>query len=185
MVERKLDNARGVVSALLAERDRLTVTAPIGGEIVEVADDLHAGEWVSKDEVLLVIAGTTSALIEAFIPEWDFARVSPGAAAVFIADNPDIPPVPGVVEAVDSVGVRSLDNPYFASKFGGGVPVRETADGRLVPESAHYRVTIRVHDPRLRIAQMTRGEVTLEAERRSLLSRAWTTVYAVFIREGF
>lgn len=184
VVESKLDTARGAMSALIAERDGLTVTAPIGGEIVEVADDLRAGEWVSKNEVLLVIAKTTSVLIEAFIPERDFARVSPGAAVVFIADNLDIPPVPGVVETVDSVGVRSLDNPYFASRYGGGVPVRETADNRLVPESAHYRVSIRVHDPRLRVAQMTRGEVSVEAERLSLLSRAWTTVIAVLIRES-
>lgn len=184
VVESKLDNARGALSALLAERDGLTVTAPIGGEIVELADAMRSGEWVSKDEVLLLIAGTTRPLIEAFIKESYFSRVSPGAAVVFIADNLDIPPLSGVVEAVDPVGVESLDNPYVASRYGGGVPVRETADGLLVPGSAHFRVSIRIDDPDFRVTQVTRGEVTIEAERQTLLSRAWTNVIAVLIRES-
>ena len=160
------------------------MTAPISGEIVELANALRAGEWVSKDEVLMVIAGTTSALIEAYIQERDFSRVSPGAAVVFIADNLDMPPLSGVVVAIDSVGLETLDNPYVASQYGGGVPVRETADGLLIPESAHFRVTIRVDDPDLRVVQITRGEITVEAERQSLLSHAWTTVIAVMIRES-
>ena len=184
VVESKLNTAKAAMSALHAERDRLMVTAPISGEIVELADAMRADEWVSEGEVLLVIAGTTNALIEAFIPEREITRVSPGAAVVFIADNLDIPPIPGVVEAVDTTGLKALDNPYVASLYGGGVPVRETADGRLIPESAHYRVSIRVEDEHFRVTQMTRGEVVVEAERLSLLSRAWTTVLAVFIRES-
>ena len=61
--------------------------------------------------------------------------------------------------------------------------VRQTADGRLVPETAYYRVLIGVEDQNLRVTQLTRGEVKVEAERLSLLSRAWTSMLAVLIRE--
>lgn len=186
VVESKLRSAQAALNAFLPERSRLTVKAPIGGRVMEVADDLRSGDWVFDGEALLVIADTESAVIEAFIPEHEFGRVSPGAKVVFHAENVDIAPVMGVVEAVDPAGVQTLENPYVASLYGGDVPVREDRNGNLVLQTAHYRATITVHDANLRLTQMVRGEVVVEAERRSPLSRVWTAVQAVLIREiGF
>jgi putative peptide zinc metalloprotease protein len=184
VVESQLRAAREQLAGLIDKQQYLHISAPIAGRIVEVTDDLRAGNWVARGETMLIIADTRQVMIEAYISEYEFKRVKAGAAVKFEAENLDVAPIAGVVVSVDPVAATTIKSAYFASKYGGGVPVHEASSGEFVPQIAHYRVQISVTAPAVTQSQILRGEAVIEAQKISLLTRAWTAILAVFIRES-
>ncbi|WP_448208455.1 HlyD family efflux transporter periplasmic adaptor subunit [Azospirillum sp. sgz302134] len=195
VMEEELSAALADRQGLLDSKARLEVRAPLAGTVVDVADALRPGRWISPKLPLAQIVADGRGEMVGYVAEGDLARVMPGAVARFHPDDPLRPRVEARVTAVDRVGAAMLDVPALASLYGGpvaveGQPGAPSANGRavsLAPVEAVYRVTLAPADPaQSGPAHQTRGVARVEAEARSLFDRFWRTALSVLIREtGF
>ncbi len=164
---------------------KLEVKAPIAGRVVDLSEDLRPGAWVAANERLLAVMQPDRALIEAYVSEADLARIGVGTRGAS-----SIPRTAGAsrssahVVRIERANARVLAEPYLASRFGGGIPVREMKSGELVPESAVYRVMLEPDGAPAAPARVLRGHVVLSGAPESLAARAWRRVVAVAIRES-
>ena len=83
---------------------------------------------------------------------------------------------------IERANARVLAEPYLASSFGGGVPVREIKRGEWVPESTVYRVTLEPDGAAP--DRVLRGHAVLSGAPESLAARAWRRIVAVAVRES-
>lgn len=109
----------------------LTVRAPFDGIFSDSLEKLHVGEWVREGERLGVVTGACcsnpgDSLAEGFVSEDDLARIEKGDKAVFMPEDPFAQPMPLVLEAIDYMAARHLeDYPELASVYGGGIAALE------------------------------------------------------------
>ena len=176
--------ARATHRALSDESAKLEIKAPIAGRIVDLSEDLRPGAWVAANERLLTVMQPDRALIEAYVPEADLARIAIGTTAVFHPEQGWGEPIDARVVRIERANARILAEPYLASRFGGGIPVREIKSGEWVPESTVYRVTLEPDGAPVAPARVLRGHAVLSGAPESLAARAWRQVVAVVVRES-
>ncbi len=178
-ITKELSAALAQETALSSEQDRLTLTAPFDGIVTDLSDQTQPGQWINPNTALLGLRA--GAEVEAYVTEDDIPRLAVGAAANFI------PEVGGTrlqaqVASIEPAAVAALTEPSLAVPFGGTIPARFDRK-TLVPDSAIYRVRLRLTDPAASAAVPLRGQAHLDGERRSLLGHALRSVAAVFLRE--
>lgn len=175
-----LSRYRGT-EALLA---RLTVTAPMDGVVIDLGSDLHPGRWLSVADALALVVEPGWTVIRGYAAAEDLPRMQDGASARFVPDDPGRPVVAATVTTVETVNAARLTVPMLASTVGGPIPVREDAEGALVPEQAIYRVTLEPETGPEAPDQVIRGQVHIDGAARSVADRVWRAVAAVLIRES-
>lgn len=163
---------------------KLTVTAPFAGRVVETADALSPGRWLSEEIPLARLIDPQQLVVEAFVKESELGRLDPAGKTPFYPDNLDVEPFPVVVKGIDPAHTPTLDEPYLASIFDGPIAVRPGEGGSLVSHETIYRVTLMAATKRPVPAQALPGTALLDAVPESLLERAATLAAAVFIRES-
>ena len=179
-LEASLTERRG----LLEKAGKRTLTAPFSGTVTHLAPHLKPGDWIDVHEPLLELVHDGGWLLEAYVEESDLGRLGTGAAAVFHPENPEWPPLEATLVQIDAVGVRALKDPWLASVFEGGIPVREGEDGAWIPERSIYRVLLTPREESAEWRQLLRGTAILEGSAQSLVARAWKSVVAVLVRES-
>jgi len=184
VVDSKLQAAHARLTGLSRERAELSIAAPIGGTVVEIPEDTRSGDWVAEGEPMLMIAESSQAVIEAYIPEGTVKRVDIGASVKFYPENLDDRPLTGIVESIDPTAVTVIDSAYLASTFGGGIAVNETDTGKLIPQSSHYRARISIKGTERSLMRIARGNAVISAENISLAEKAWKSMLGVFVRES-
>jgi len=185
VLEQKFQEASADHARLAAERAQLRVTAPVDGELLDLADALTPGRWIREDSLLTLVVNRAGSGIVAYVHEADVERLASGdSRGRFYAENDLAQPFDVVVRSVDQANIEILDEPYNASVYGGGLPVSRVDAGALVPHEAVYRVSLAPEAAQGAPAQFTRGSVRLRADARSLVYRAWLAVSGVVIREA-
>ncbi len=186
VAEESLAQASAELAGLMLRSDRQRVQAPFDGVLSDIPLTLRPGLWMSDQQSLGVVVGTHGGVVvDAYVTEEYLRFITVGEAARFYPEDYTLSPQNGVIESVDAVDTRVLLEPYLAAHFGGGIEVRQDADGNAVPVQAVYRVRVRL------AAQMSdlpvrviRGKVRLGGDSRSLLGRIWTFVGGVLLRES-
>ena len=184
VTERRLAETQAELAGFEADLARLTLTAPIGGRVSDLATGLRPGLWVDPGRRLALLVSPDGARLDAYVAEHDLARLAVGATGRFVADEPEQPDVEVRVEAIDRTATAVLPRPYLASVHGGGIVARQDPDGALLPETSIYRVSLRplhVLPPGPRVL---RGTVRVAAGRISPFDRIWRAVAAVLVRES-
>ncbi|HEV7476950.1 MAG TPA: HlyD family efflux transporter periplasmic adaptor subunit, partial [Burkholderiales bacterium] len=190
LLARSLVTAHEYEAALAAYRSladetaRLEVKAPIAGRVVDLAEDLRAGDWVPANERLLAVMQPDRAMIEAYVSEADLARIGVGTPAAFYAEGDWREAFAAHVTRIERASARILAEPYLVSRFGGAIAVREMKAGEWVPENAVYRVMLAPDTPEAAPARVMRGRIVLEGASESLAARAWRRIVAVAVRES-
>ncbi|MGB5305153.1 MAG: HlyD family efflux transporter periplasmic adaptor subunit [Gammaproteobacteria bacterium] len=165
--------------------ERLTIRSPLKGVVVEMADALTPGRWVNATTRLAMVVDTGALHIEAYIPETALARLSSTSEGEFFPQQPDIKPFPVRVSSISQAALTVMEEPWQASSYGGDIPVRQQSDGTLVPNQSFYQVQLLpVADAAPVIGHLLRGQVRIEGEPRSIITRVWQSVAAVVIRES-
>lgn len=181
----ELTRIRSEIAGYEARLLRLTLRAPLSGIVKFVDDGAMAGAWIDEHRVLAQVVRVAEARVVAYAEERDIAAIVPGASAtLWLEGLPDVT-VPLTVAAVAREPVETLDEPLLATQNGGLIAARPAADGRLLPETAVYRVTFTLTDsgPAGLGPISTRGYVRVETAPRSLASRLWQRVLGVWRRE--
>ena len=186
VLQEELAAALSALTGLAERQAALTVTAPIGGRVVDLSEGLRVGRWVGLDDRLATILDPNTAVLRAYVGGAELAQIAVGAPARFYPEDPLAPSIDARVAAVETVNVAALDTPYLASVHGGDIAVLPAADNRLVPAQSIYRVVLEPLAPVLVPPQIQRGTAHIAGEARSAADRAWRTVAAVLIRgSGF
>ncbi|AYH04669.1 HlyD family efflux transporter periplasmic adaptor subunit [Pectobacterium parmentieri] len=183
-VKQEHEAALQKLQVLQRQSEQLTVRAPIGGVVADMATPLEAGEWLGQGEWLAVVTKPTGGLVEAFVSEKDWQRLSTGAKGTFYLQDVSRSSLPLTIVEIASTATRDLNAaPELASVYGGDIATLSDAQRKLHPEQAVYRVLLSLPaDYRIQ-PQVLRGTVVMDGEAQSLLIRGWKVVSAVLIRE--
>lgn len=185
VMEQDLLRAKSQHSALLQEREKLQVRAPFAGWVRDMDASLRSGRWVGHDSRLMTLVGGKRSRAQAWVQEGDLSSLPEKASAIFYSERPvGLGRVKLTLASVEKAASVSLDSPYQASVYGGDLPVRPDRDGRLVPEIALYRLELVAVDQDIQPGQVTRGWVTLEGNRRTLIGRLMRLVVGTIVRES-
>jgi len=186
VLKQELDTRRSELQGLMDMKHQLQIQAPFSGKVTDVQDSLHEGRWVTATLPLATLIQPDTGELLALSPETEVQRLSVGQVATFIPNNPMRPILKARVQEIRQVDEGRTILPYFASIYGGTVPVRETQDGQLLPESAMYRVNLTLFDNHSEKNQVITGIIQVNGPPKSLLAKARDLILPVLIRElGF
>jgi putative peptide zinc metalloprotease protein len=168
----------------LQERtDRLTLTAPIKGQVSQM-DPLQTGQWVSQNSPVLTLRSEQGLRVMALVPSDDLHRIEEGAQATWISDLPGSPRLELKLSRIDQTAVQNLLWPELASEFGGSVPVRKDAHQQLRPEGSWYQIELVSTSDQIAPTQQQAGKILIQAKRESVLGRYLRYGAATWIRES-
>ncbi|MCP4700682.1 MAG: HlyD family efflux transporter periplasmic adaptor subunit [Gammaproteobacteria bacterium] len=187
VLQNQLAETQAKIQSYQAQKARLQIRAPFAGKIADMADALRTGRWINPELLLALLADRDSSEITAFVEENDLPAITVGETGRFYPDTPDAPVIDATITDVYSANISQLQagDHYVASVHEGELPVRETSPRLLIPHEATYRIRLLVQADVDTPDRVYRGTVVLQTPyRRSLLQRAWTLVWAVFIRES-
>ncbi len=177
---------------LQAERQELTIRAPIAGTVRDINRLLAPGQWVPVELQLASILPDDTLELRGLLAESDLRRVSPHLQGRFIPDDPARPSFEVKLIHIADTASDKIRLEELTSAHGGPIAVRQAPapDSGLKSEDARYRVQMRPLTPASTtpsdsvIAQSVRGLVHLQGAPESLLSRALAQVMKVIIREA-
>lgn len=166
------------------EIEKLNITAPFAGEIVNLNSELHVGRWVDTSFELTQVVKNDTAAIEAVIQEHSLSRIKAGDKATFVPDELELGEVSATVVSIEQANLRELHIPYLESTYGGAVAVRTDKEGSSVPEKSIFRVVLLLDDPAGFKERVVRGVARIQGTGISLAGQIYRRVAAVFIRES-
>jgi putative peptide zinc metalloprotease protein len=176
--------AREEAEGLQREAQRLTLTMPFDGTVVESSQDVTTGSWVPAGERLLQVVAPRGTRVEAYVDESALERLGAGHPGVFVPDTPERSRVSCAGSLVDAVQVMHLDHVAVASPYGGTIPAQRHADGRVVPLQPTFRVRMEGCDAASPPSSEVAGLALLHGEPRSLAGEAWRRLVALWQREA-
>ncbi|GKW18901.1 hypothetical protein PEC302107_06300 [Pectobacterium araliae] len=183
-VKQEHDAALQKLQVLQRQSEQLTVRAPIDGVVADMATPLDTGEWLGQGEWLAVVTKPTGGLVEAFVSEKDWQRLSTGTKGTFYLQDVSRSSLPLTIVEIASTATRDLNAaPELASVYGGDIATLSDSQRKLHPEQAVYRVLLSLPADYRAQPQVLRGTVVMDGEAQSLLIRGWKVVSAVLIRE--
>jgi putative peptide zinc metalloprotease protein len=177
------------LKGLLAQKARLVLTAPHDGVIRDVPEGLRPGLWVGRGDLLARVVDGPARRATALVPEEDVARLSSGARARFIADDPAAPRLEMELVAIDAARREGRDIAYLASVHGGPVEAERDEKGEIRLRQGLFPVRLRAvagheRSGRPPCRQVCTGRVLIEARPESLLAAMSRRVLAVIFREA-
>ena len=184
IIQQELEASLTEYQGLLEEQKKMSIIAPFPGKVVAVDEHTREGDWIKANEPLIELVSHQGWTLEAYVTESDLGRIALGSNGIFFPEILDWPPVTGRVVNIDTAGTKALNDPYLASIFEGGIPVRKGAKNEWIPETSVYRVALEPEVLPEKLDQLLRGSVILEGTPRSLLSRVRTAIVAVLVRES-
>jgi len=152
--------------------------------VVEASPDVMAGSWIAAGEKLLQVVDPRGAKVEAYVDEAGLQRLSAGSVGVFIPDAPERSRVACAAAVVDAVQLGELDQRAVASVYGGGIPAKQGADGRVLPLQPTFRVRLEDCDLSAAPGAEIAGVAVLHGERVSLAVQGWRRLVAIWQREA-
>ncbi|MDG5498014.1 HlyD family efflux transporter periplasmic adaptor subunit [Niveispirillum sp. BGYR6] len=182
---RQMEAATAKQQALQQQQQRLTITAPFDGQMVDLAHPLKAGEWLPTGDWLGTVVSPDSAQVEAYVNEADLHRLSKGAQARFHPEDPSSAAIDLTVIDIAQTTTRRLDNvAELASTHGGSIAAIPGRNGAIIPEQAIYRVLLKPSGE-TQIPKLTlRGKVVLEGARESMVEQIYERFVAILVRES-
>jgi putative peptide zinc metalloprotease protein len=182
--EREYEASLAEYHALLDQKARLDVSAPITGDAVDFADGLEPGEWLPAKSRLLSVVDPAGSQVDAYIDEADLERIAPGNTATFYAAADDRIKVALRIIEIARASTRILHEPSLASVYGGPIAVRATKQNELIPDQTIYRIGLLPSGTALAPSAVMRGTVVIRGGAVSIVSRVWRAFLAVAVRES-
>lgn len=172
VLHQELSAMRTEQRMLWDQQRELKILAPFSGIVMDLATDVAPGDWVAQDERLLTVIDGEHSLVKGYVEEGDLGRIVVGSEGVFYASDPDVPPLPGRILRVDQSPTRYLQEPYLASLYGGMLPVREQADGKLVVEGSVYRADLSL-DHGFAVGRIRHGVMIVKTQPENGVFQSW------------
>ncbi len=169
---------------VIERQEDLLLRAPIAGLVADRAESLYPGRWINTDLPVVYLVDPLRVHLIGLVSAEDVRFLVPGQEARFIPDDLTRTTRQGAVLAIRDLDEQDVSVPYFASIYGGEVPVRKDTRGRLQAEQSVYRVEFEVLDHEEPLHQAVTGHAVVMGAHRSVAGRIWDRVAAVLIRES-
>jgi putative peptide zinc metalloprotease protein len=164
------------------ELARLHLNAEFAGQWTDIEPTLTPGSWVRPQDVLGTLVDESRWVVEAWVDEADLQALKVSASGKFYpANHIDRALAVRLVE-IDSVRAASLPHPGLSTDHGGSLTTTNE-NRQLVPRNSLYRIKLEVLNPPEQ-KRWTRGRISIEGERYSLLWRGIRYSLAALIRES-
>lgn len=183
---KQLESANAKQSGAHRQLDQLRIQSPLAGTVLDINDRIQTGQWLKAGEALMIVADTTGFTVEAFVNEQDIMKILADAHAVFYPENPDLPPLSCRLQKIDDGSMANIPE-LLASNYGGPIAVRVDRQRKLIPETAQYRIQLKVEDRFVKTAlspAILRGTLKLETEQASLASDIWRRSLVAILKES-
>jgi len=122
--------------------------------------------------------------------ESDASRLETGASVKFIADDYLMNPRKATIKHVGILALSKIEEPVFASTFGGRVAVRESPDGENIPDNAVFKVHANIELTKEDVmnglngsSRAVTGIAFIKAKPESYATLIWRRIKGVLIRE--
>ena len=182
VLEAELRTTIDRMKGLEEQARKLTLIAPFSGVIGDQAPGLKIGAWVGAGDTLMTVVDSLDLTTRAYISEQSLHRVEVGAEGWFYPADGFRSPSPVRVVSIEPAALRELDQPVMSVQNGGMVPVRQAAEGRLIPVEATYRIELAV--PQLAVdGGAVVGRVVLQGSPERPIESLWRRVTSVLRRE--
>lgn len=172
------------LDGLVERQGNLLLQSPIDGVVVDRADSLYPGRWINEKLAVAYVIDPQEAAITALAPVEDLNVLAVGQEALFIPNDVTRSARRARVTEIRDVDEQDFSLPYLASIYGGEVPARKDARGRVQAEQSVYRVELEVLDQTEPVDQTVTGQLHVTGKTESLAERAWDRVVTVMIRES-
>lgn len=181
----QLETVLAIRDALRDDVARLTPAAPAEGEVRFVDPELAVGDWVAKDEALLVVRQPAPWRATVYVEEGAIHRIFKGASARFYPTELSGRTLAMRVERIDRDTSQILSLPMLAQSAGGSVESRPDGRGNEVPVHSVYRVTL-VADEGVEAwaGRDWRGRVIIRGESDIPIVRLFRYVMSIVWREA-
>ncbi len=184
VIREALSVKQAQLDGAIERQEDLLLRAPIAGLVADRAESLYPGRWINTDLPVAYIIDPLRVHLIGLVSAEDVRFLAPGQEARFIPDDLTRSTRRARVLTIRDLDEQDLSVPYFASVYGGEVPVRKDVRGRLQAEQSVYRVEFEVMDHEEPLHQAVTGHAVVTGEQRSFSGRLWDRVAAVLIRES-
>jgi putative peptide zinc metalloprotease protein len=183
IIQSKLAQTLEKLSAIERQREQLVIRAPLDGTIVDLDADISSGNWLNSKQHLARIIADGAPRVRGLVAETDVARLTAGAAAVFVGEDPTAPRRTLTLVSIAPASDGRLIEAALADKHGGAVPAAEE-HGEARTRAGWFEVVFDVEGQRP--AQLMRGTTRVDVAGTSPLSLVWRQISRVIVREqGF
>jgi putative peptide zinc metalloprotease protein len=183
---RQLESATAKQAGFHRQLDQLRIQAPLAGTVLDINDQIQSGQWLKAGEALMIVADTSSYTVEAFVNEQDIMKILANAKATFYPENSDLPPLTCRLQNIDDGSISNMPD-LLASNYGGPIAVRVDQNQKLLPETAQYRIQLKVEDHLVSSVlspSILRGTLKLETDHASLAGDIWRRSLAAILKES-
>ncbi len=182
LLEKMRATRKAEALAQLDESERLHLTAPFDGLLVDVDPQVQPGVWVPPQQALAGMIEPGEWQAEAFVGQSDLDRVAVGNRVLFYPEDERLFPVRGKVTSIEATRISMLPSHILSSRHDGSIAVLPDNSG-LTPRDPLFRVRIDL-DTALDRSIVRRGSVLIDARSRSWLIGTVEAIVAVLVREA-
>lgn len=201
-LEQHWQAAKARVTALEAQIQQLTISAPISGRLVAKNPSLMARAWIAQGEQLFYIANNQSLKGEAYLTENAVRRVRGGQSELdtsikFIANQAGMGALTCNWQELEAQNTQKLQPSLLASTYGGPIAVQNAAqktqllnsaqeEAALIPNSSQFRLRFAgcTTSNGREINQEIAGVIWFNTQRQNLVQKSLRELAAVWVRES-
>ena len=180
----RLQELESKLNGLFEMQDELTIRAPMPGTLVDIASNLHKGRWINEELPLVRVIEKKSVELTGIITGNNLGRIEVGQNAVFLPAEAELDEIRAQIVEIEDANVRSIENLYLTSLYGGDIAVRQDKNGKLVPEKSSYRVKLFPVEQVYPIDKVVKGQLYISGKPQSFISYAYDVVASVLVRES-
>ncbi len=185
LLEQKLLSLETVLEGLYRLQSKLTIIAPIKGNVRDMAN-LSLDQWINnKDKLINIINSDTQSVI-AFIPEEHLNKFTLDSVATFISSTGQHDAIHLRALAIDESAISKLPYPSLSSQHGGPIATREASGEASTynPEKAYYKINFTPLDMKQNIKLQIPGFVHVAGKKHSLFDNFITYVAGIILQES-
>lgn len=184
VLEGELVSLKTKIRGYKALLNELDIRAAQSGIILDLNGELHPNRAISTREPIATIGPGGKLIAKGYVGGIDLSRLTVGATGRLVPNDPTLPDVDITLSDIAYGGASQIEIPDLASTFGGPISVNQDASRRMLPTSAQYLVTAKLHDGLESPEQTIRGVLLVDGTAESLVMRALRNVARVLIRES-
>lgn len=187
-LDSEIDRARKELAGYREVKDQLEIRAPFSGIMKDVAPALKAGQWVSSNMLLGLLADNSSYIISGYVREQDVERLKEHKDGAFYAEFSPFIQYGVILTSVDQAVIHDLYWSELSSVHNGPIPSERDQQGRIrpLPRYTYYaaKFDLAATSEKNFPDFVARGAIRLEAAPQSLSKMLINKAISFFVRES-
>ncbi len=183
VLQKRLIEKLTALNGYVEQLKKLTVLAPISGRII-MLNSVKDTSWVNENDRLFMMVDDSTSHVEGFVHEKDLQDIGKGTFGRFYPASEKFSPFDIRIKDVDMLDTKVLPEEYYASTYGGDIPVQVGQDGSLIPREGYYRLSLLPVDQGPDVNRVLPGTVRMNGPAKNIFQKIWPQIITLLIRES-